>query len=135
MTPAAALWMLCPRSPRIQRHWLLGIFLERRTDRGSLALGARAAAYTYFSAIFCIRMSIEVMTWYPPVSTLSQLSGVSGQRILARSLRTCHTKCGAFQLAETSGVRTTGSSFAASYSAAVCFAPVRTARVFMSSRM
>ena len=62
MTAEAALWMLRPRRLRIQPHSRLGIFWLRRIARGFLAWGARAAAYVYRSAIFCMSQFSVVVT-------------------------------------------------------------------------
>ena len=62
MTADAALWMFRPRSPRIQLHSDFGIFLARRSVRGSFNCGARAATRTHFSTVFCMSQSSVVVT-------------------------------------------------------------------------
>ena len=62
MTAAAALWMFRPRRLRIQPQSRWGIFFERRTARVSFDCGARDAAKTHFSVIFCISQSRLVVT-------------------------------------------------------------------------
>ena len=120
----APLWMLWPRRPRIQ--WAAsGILREFRTAAGSLALvGPGRREDPLLGDLLHLPVQRGESRGSRPCPPPGSRRGCPGRGCAPSSSRTCQTKCGAFQLADACWRSSTGSSLAASYSAAVCASPL-----------